>query len=150
MKNILVLCTANSCRSQMAEGYLRFFTDGKIAINSAGLGVEMVNPHAIEVMREDNIDISDAISKDISSFTNQHFEYILWICTTEETDILEKYKITADKQCYFDIPDPKKIVEDNSNLSTTLVFSDTREIVKKEILRFIGKHLALPVSSETD
>ena len=58
MKNILVLCTGNSCRSQMAEGYLRHFAGSKANIYSAGIEVHGVNPKAIKVMLEDNIDIS--------------------------------------------------------------------------------------------
>ena len=58
MKNILVLCTGNSCRSQMAEGYLRYFAGDKANIYSAGIETHGVNPKAIKVMAEDHIDIS--------------------------------------------------------------------------------------------
>ena len=60
MKNILVLCTGNSCRSQMAHGYLNHFTNGKANIFSAGIETHGVNPKAIAIMNEDGIDISDA------------------------------------------------------------------------------------------
>ena len=58
MKNILVLCTGNSCRSQLAEGYLRHFAGDKASVYSAGIETHGVNPKAIQVMAEDGIDIS--------------------------------------------------------------------------------------------
>src|ERR1035437_3621460 len=58
MKNILVLCTGNSCRSQMAEGYLRYFAKDKANIYSAGIETHGVNSKAVQVMKEDGIDIS--------------------------------------------------------------------------------------------
>jgi len=58
MKKILVLCTGNSCRSQIAEGYLRYFADNKAIIYSAGVETHGVNPRAITTMKEDGIDIS--------------------------------------------------------------------------------------------
>ncbi|WP_245645810.1 arsenate reductase/protein-tyrosine-phosphatase family protein [Niabella ginsenosidivorans] len=58
-KKILVLCTGNSCRSQIAEGYLRYFAHGKAAIYSAGVETHGVNPKAIATMQEDGIDISN-------------------------------------------------------------------------------------------
>jgi len=149
MENILVLCTANSCRSQMAEAYLRFFTGKKITINSAGLESGTLDTQAVKAMQEDNIDISDAITKEVSFFSNQHFDYVLWVCTTEESTALSTHSITADTQCYFDIPDPTEMLRDKPELDTAITFSDTRELVKKEMLRFIGKYLALPVDSNS-
>ena len=58
MKKILVLCTGNSCRSQMAEGYLRHFAGDKALVYSAGVETHGVNPKAIAAMKKDGIDIS--------------------------------------------------------------------------------------------
>ena len=58
MKTVLVLCTGNSCRSQMAEGYLRLFAPDGIIVYSAGVETHGVNPTAIQVMKEDGVDIS--------------------------------------------------------------------------------------------
>jgi arsenate reductase len=57
MKNILVLCTGNSCRSQIAEGYLKYFADGKATVYSAGVETHGVNPRAVAIMKEDGIPI---------------------------------------------------------------------------------------------
>ena len=58
MKKILVLCTGNSCRSQLAEGYLRHFAGGKAEVYSAGVETHGVNPRAITTMKEDGLDKS--------------------------------------------------------------------------------------------
>ena len=66
MKNVLVLCTGNSCRSQIAHGYLEYFTDGRqVKVYSAGVETHGVNPKAIATMQEDNIDISYHTSNNI-------------------------------------------------------------------------------------
>jgi len=71
MKNILVLCTGNSCRSQMAEGYLRYFSDGMAVVFSAGIETHGVNPRAVSVMLADGIDISHHTSNNVN-------EYLAW------------------------------------------------------------------------
>ena len=58
MKNILVLCTGNSCRSQIAHGYLKLFAKGKATIYSAGIETHGLNPDAVAIMKEGGIDIS--------------------------------------------------------------------------------------------
>ncbi len=58
MKSILLLCTGNSCRSQIAEGYLKKFAANKAEVYSAGVETHGVNPRAIQIMKEDSIDIS--------------------------------------------------------------------------------------------
>ena len=73
-KKILVLCTGNSCRSQIAEGYLRHFTNDKAEIYSAGIETHGVNPWAIETMKEDGIDISSHTSNNINEYRNIDFE----------------------------------------------------------------------------
>lgn len=79
-RNILVLCTGNSCRSQMAEGYLRYFANGKANIYSAGLEAHGLNPDAIRVMALDGIDISGHQSNLISDFENMNFECVITVC----------------------------------------------------------------------
>ncbi len=79
-KNILVLCTGNSCRSQMAEAYLRKFAGDKADIFSAGVEVHGLNPRAVAIMKEDGIDISGYRSKNTNEFLEHRFDYILTVC----------------------------------------------------------------------
>jgi arsenate reductase len=80
MKNVLVLCTGNSCRSQLAEGYLRHFAGGKANIYSAGIETHGVNPKAIRVMAEDHIDISGHASNHVNDYINIEFDYLITVC----------------------------------------------------------------------
>lgn len=79
-KNVLVLCTGNSCRSQIAEGYLRHFHGGKANIYSAGVETHGVNPRAIATMQEDGIDISAHTSNHVDAYLHISFDLILTVC----------------------------------------------------------------------
>jgi arsenate reductase len=68
MKKVLVLCTGNSCRSQIAHGYLNHFTNGDAEVSSAGVETHGVNPRAIATMKEDGIDISNHNSNNIEEY----------------------------------------------------------------------------------
>lgn len=77
---ILILCTGNSCRSQMAEGFLKSF-DSRLEVYSAGTNpTRKVNPYAIKVMHEVGIDISHNESKDVSIFLDKSFDYVITVC----------------------------------------------------------------------
>ena len=80
MKNVLILCTGNSCRSQMAEGYMRYFAGEKAAIYSAGVETHGVNPLAIAVMQKDGIDISSHTSNNIEEYRDINFDFIITVC----------------------------------------------------------------------
>jgi arsenate reductase len=80
MKKILVLCTGNSCRSQLAEGYLRSFAGDKADIYSAGLETHGLNPKAVQVMAEDLIDISGHTSNHMDSYADIEFDAVITVC----------------------------------------------------------------------
>lgn len=80
MPNVLFLCTGNSCRSQMAEGWLRHLAGDHFTAHSAGLNPTALNPLAVEAMREVGIDISAQHSKNVIDFLGQHFPYIITVC----------------------------------------------------------------------
>lgn len=80
MKNVLVLCTGNSCRSQMAHGYLTLFAAEKAVIYSAGIQTHGVNPKAIAIMKEDGVDISNHTSNLVTEYDNIEFDYIITVC----------------------------------------------------------------------
>ncbi|MCC6275249.1 MAG: arsenate reductase ArsC [Leptospiraceae bacterium] len=80
MKKILVLCTGNSCRSQIAEGYLRHYAGNKAEVFSAGVEVHGVNPMAIATMKEDGIDISNQTSNHIDDYKDIDFDFVITVC----------------------------------------------------------------------
>jgi thioredoxin type arsenate reductase len=79
-KKILVLCTGNSCRSQMAEGYLRKIAGDKAIIYSAGLEAHGLNQLAVKVMLEDGVDISRHTSNTLEDYSQEHFDVLLTVC----------------------------------------------------------------------
>jgi arsenate reductase len=79
-KRVLILCTGNSARSQMAEGLLRHDAGDRFEVFSAGTTPGQVRPEAIEVMRELGIDISGHRSKHVDEFAGQAFDYVLTVC----------------------------------------------------------------------
>ena len=79
-KRVLFLCTGNSCRSQMAEGFLRHMAGDKFEVFSAGVKPTQVNPLAIKVMAEVGVDISKHRSKSAMEFLDQKFDYVITVC----------------------------------------------------------------------
>src|SRR5579863_7579058 len=79
-KRILILCTGNSARSQMAEGLLRHDAGERFEVESAGIKVSSVRPEAIAAMRELGIDISGHRSKHVDEFNGQPFDYVITVC----------------------------------------------------------------------
>ena len=79
-KRVLILCTGNSARSQMAEGLLRHDAGDRFEVFSAGTKPSHVRPEAIAAMRELGIDISGHRSKSVGEFDGQHFDYVLTVC----------------------------------------------------------------------
>ncbi|WP_298508024.1 arsenate reductase ArsC [uncultured Kordia sp.] len=80
MKNVLILCTGNSCRSQMADGYLAHFAKEKATIYSAGIETHGVNPKAVAIMKQDGIDISQNTSNNVSEYLDIDFDFIITVC----------------------------------------------------------------------
>ncbi|HJP94639.1 MAG TPA: arsenate reductase ArsC [Pyrinomonadaceae bacterium] len=79
-KRVLFLCTGNSARSQMAEGFLRHVAGDNYEVDSAGVSPTSVRPEAIEVMREIGIDISQHCSKSVDDFAGREFDYVITVC----------------------------------------------------------------------
>ena len=79
-RRVLILCTGNSARSQMAEGLLRHDAGERFEVESAGTKASIVRPEAIAVMRELGIDISGQRSKNVDEFDGQQFDYVITVC----------------------------------------------------------------------
>lgn len=79
---ILILCTGNSCRSQMAEGFLKFFDDSLEVFSAGTEPNRQVHPKAIQVMTELGIDLSKNTTKSVNIFINESFDYVITVCNS--------------------------------------------------------------------
>jgi arsenate reductase len=140
MKSVLVLCTGNACRSQMAEGYLSFYANDMAIVYSAGIEKHGLNPMAVEVMGEDSIDISEATSSLINEVGPQHFNYLLSVCD-DAAERLPDY-LSYDEHFHYSIPDPAAAT--GSREERLERFRQVREQLKICMLKFIGRELIEP------
>lgn len=106
MRKILVLCTGNSCRSQIAEGYLRHFAGEMAEVYSAGVETHGVNPKAIQVMAEDDIDISDHTSNNMDEYQDIDFDFVITVCDNAKERC--PYFPTSAQKFHQNFPDPAK------------------------------------------
>ena len=104
-KRILFLCTGNSCRSQMAEGWARHLESDRIEAYSAGVETHGLNPSAVKVMAEAGIDISDQTSKHVDALKDISFDYVITVCdhAAEHCPIFPG-KVRVIHQCFDDPP----------------------------------------------
>lgn len=137
MKKVLVLCTGNSCRSQIAEGYLRHFAGERAEVFSAGVETHGVNPKAIATMREDGIDISKQTSNNITEYTDIDFDYVITVCDNAKERC--PWFPTNAQKFHYDFPDPAKATGTDEEIRRA--FSNVREMIKKYCLQFAQEHL---------
>jgi arsenate reductase len=133
MKNILVLCTGNSCRSQIAEGYLRHFASGKAIIYSAGIETHGVNPKAIQVMAQDGIDISHHTSNNVDEYVNIAFDYVITVCDNAQENC-PYFPISA-QRFHQNFPDPAKATGNDEEVMNE--FKKVRDMIKAYAEQFI-------------
>ena len=137
MKRILVLCTGNSCRSQIAEGYLRHFGGEQIEVFSAGIETHGVNPRAIQTMKEDGIDISGHTSNNVLEYTDVDFDFVITVCDHAK-EVCPYYPSNAQK-FHYNFPDPAKASGTEDEIDRSFV--EVREMVKKYCLQFVKENL---------
>lgn len=137
MKNILVLCTGNSCRSQIAEGYLKHFAGDKVNIYSAGIETHGVNPTAIKTMAEDNIDISNHTSNHLDEYANIAFDYVITVC--DNANEACPFFPGNVKRFHHNFPDPAKARGTEDEVMDA--FRRVREQIKTYIRQFVNQHL---------
>ena len=133
MKKILVLCTGNSCRSQMAEGYLKKFAGSDAEVYSAGVETHGLNPRAVQVMNEDGVDISHHTSNNISEYRDINFDYVITVCDSAK-ERCPVFPSTA-KQFHYDFPDPAKAKGTEEEILSE--FRKVREQIKAYCKNFI-------------
>ena len=137
MKKVLVLCTGNSCRSQIAEGYLRHFAKGKAEIFSAGVETHGVNPRAIASMKEDDIDISHHTSNNITEYQGLDFDYVITVCDNAK-ERCPFFPSNAQK-IHYNFPDPAKAKGSEDEIMEQ--FRNVREQIKSYSQEFINQHI---------
>lgn len=137
MKRILVLCTGNSCRSQIAEGYLKYFAKDKAAIYSAGIEVHGVNPRAIETMKEDGIDISHHTSNSIDEYRNINFDFVITVCDNAKERC--PYFPTSAKKFHQNFSDPSKATGTREEIKEQ--FRQIRQQIKDYCKKFVAENL---------
>lgn len=136
MKKILVLCTGNSCRSQMAEGYLRHFANGRAEVYSAGIETHGVNQKAVAIMKEDGIDISHHTSNNVNQYANIDFDFIITVCDNAK-ERCPFFPSTA-KKYHYNFPDPAKAQGSEEDVMNE--FRKVREMIKSYCKKFIKEH----------
>ncbi|HEU0109487.1 MAG TPA: arsenate reductase ArsC [Flavisolibacter sp.] len=137
MKRILVLCTGNSCRSQMAEGYLRHFAGDKAEVYSAGVETHGVNPRAIQIMKEDGIDISHHTSNNINEYKGVDFDFVITVCDNarERCPFFPSHA----KKFHYNFPDPAKASGTEEEIMQQ--FREVRNMIKTYSKDFVSDHL---------
>ena len=137
MKKVLVLCTGNSCRSQIAEGYLRYFANGRAEIYSAGIETHGVNPRAIAVMKEDGIDISHHTSNHIDEYRNIDFDYVITVCDNAKERC--PYFPSSAKKFHHNFPDPAKAKGTEEEILNE--FRKVRDMIKSYCSEFVVENI---------
>lgn len=135
--NILVLCTGNSCRSQMAQGYLNYFAKGKAKVYSAGVEVHGLNPKAVYYMAEDGIDISRHTSNLVSEYLNIPFDYVITVCDHAK-EVCPYFPGNA-KMIHHNFEDPSKVMGTEKEVAAA--FRKAREEIKAFCRAFAEQYI---------
>ncbi|WP_316786666.1 MULTISPECIES: arsenate reductase ArsC [Pedobacter] len=137
MKKILVLCTGNSCRSQIAEGYLRFYAGDRAEIYSAGIETHGVNPKAVQVMAEDHIDISGNTSNHVDEYSKIDFDMVITVCdNANEACPFFPGKV---ERLHQNFPDPAKATGTPEEIMDE--FRRVRDLIKAFSADFVNQYI---------
>lgn len=128
-ERVLVLCTGNSCRSQMAEGYLRHYGSDRLNVYSAGITPAGLNSNAVEAMRIDGIDISNQSSTDIDEYIGKSFDLIITVCGNAK-EKCPSFPGRA-KRVHWPIDDPASFSGSRDEIRAK--FEEVRDDIKKRV-----------------
>lgn len=135
-KNVLFLCTGNSCRSQMAEGWARHLHGDRISPHSAGIEAHGLNPHAVRVMQEAGVDISTQSSKLADSLADVPLDLVITVCGHADENC--PAALTETRVVHVGFDDPPKLARGAANDEEAL---DHYRRVRDEIRDFIRDRL---------
>ena len=130
---VLILCTGNSARSQMAEGLLRHEAGNAFAVESAGLEPSFVRPEAIEAMREIGIDISGQHSKSLDKFIRQPFDYVITVCDNAKQNC--PIFPGAKRRIHWSVEDPASV--GGTEEARLKAFRAARDALRGRLIKFI-------------
>ena len=136
-KNILVLCTGNSCRSQLLHGYLAQMLGDRAAVYSAGVEVHGLNPRAMRVMAEDGVDISAHTSNHVDEYAGVPFDDVITVCD-HANEVCPVFPSTA-KKLHHNFPDPAKATGSENEIMAQ--FRSVRDQVKAYAQDFVRTRL---------
>ena len=139
-QKILILCTGNSCRSQMAEGFLKSFTrSGEIEVVSAGTKPEpKINPLAVKVMAEEGIDISTNLTKKVEDYLEQRFDWVITVCDSAYKKC-PYFAGEAGHRLHVAFEDPAEATGPEEE--QLLVYRKVRDQIKQQFLKFYKEKL---------
>ncbi|MEP6647409.1 MAG: arsenate reductase ArsC [Saprospiraceae bacterium] len=137
MQSILVLCTGNSCRSQMAEGYLKLFAATQANIFSAGIKAHGVNLRAVDIMKEDGIDISNQTSNTVDDFRGKDFDFIITVCDNAKENC--PVFPSRSKRFHHYFPDPA--IATGSDAEIQNEFRRARDMIKAYCRSFVEENI---------
>ena len=137
MKNILVLCTGNSCRSQIAEGFLRRYAGEKANVYSAGIETHGVNPRAISIMNEVGIDLSNHTSNHVDEYIHINFDFVITVCDNAKERC--PYFPTKAEKFHYNFPDPAKASGTEEEIVNE--FRRVRVLIDDYCKDFVEKHI---------
>ena len=133
-KRVLILCTGNSARSQMAEGLLRHDAGNRFEVESAGTKPSVVRPEAIAVMRELGIDISGHRSKSVEEFNGHQFDYVITVCDSARESCPVFFG--AAKKLHRDFDDPAAL--DGPEEQRLALFRRVRDELRRYLSEFVS------------
>lgn len=137
-KRILILCTGNSCRSQMAEGFLKSL-DENLEVYSAGTKpAESVNPFAIKAMKEIGIDISNGIAEDVEKYLSQSFDYVITVCDNAK-ETCPVFMGNVKHRLHIGFDDPADAFGTDEEVMP--VYRRVRDEIKRDFFEFYKKEL---------
>lgn len=138
MRRVLILCTANSARSQMAEALLRHLGRDLFEVHSAGTQPTSVATEAVAVMREYGLDISEARAKPLSDFDAASFDFVMTLCDRANEDCPA---IAARvRRLHWALPDPTAQSTDDEPHDPLLAFRRVRNALEEILIEFVASH----------
>jgi arsenate reductase len=131
-KRVLFICTHNSARSQMAEGFLRHIGDDEFEVHSAGTEASEVRPLAIAAMAEIGVDISGQTSKTLERYLAEPWDYVITVCD-DANESCPVFPGATDRS-HWSFPDPSKAT--GTDVQKMAVFRDVRDLIVQRVRMF--------------